>query len=170
MPRAEELEVEKLGPCSIESPLRNGVRFMDDDHGVLPFSDTAQLRQFQESGGPLPAFEPAGPRSRLYFDPRELTCGIVTCGGLCPGINDVIRSIVTTLTCMYRVREILGFRYGYAGLRRRPSWLSPRARARIFLRIHPTLNTTRPATGGSKTSASSCAARSTAISPSEESR
>jgi 6-phosphofructokinase 1 len=45
-----------------------------------------------------------------------MTCGIVTCGGLCPGINDVIRSIVTTLTCMYGVQEILGFRYGYAGL------------------------------------------------------
>jgi 6-phosphofructokinase 1 len=89
---------------------------VDDDHGVLPFSDTAQLRQFQESGGPLPAFEAAGPRSRLYFDPRELTCGIVTCGGLCPGSNDVIRSIVMTLTRMYGIREILGFRYGYAGL------------------------------------------------------
>ncbi|MEM7355585.1 MAG: ATP-dependent 6-phosphofructokinase, partial [Acidobacteriota bacterium] len=56
------------------------------------------------------------PRPDLFFRPDELACGIVTCGGLCPGLNDVIRSIFLTLHHAYGVRRIFGFRYGYAGV------------------------------------------------------
>jgi 6-phosphofructokinase 1 len=63
-----------------------------------------------------PAFEMAGPRAQIFFEPTTLTCGIVTCGGLCPGLNNVIRSIVLTLTYAYDVPRVLGFRYGYTGL------------------------------------------------------
>jgi 6-phosphofructokinase len=63
-----------------------------------------------------PAFEMAGPRAQICFEPARLTCGIVTCGGLCPGLNNVIRAIVLTLTYAYGVQRVLGFRYGYAGL------------------------------------------------------
>jgi 6-phosphofructokinase 1 len=63
-----------------------------------------------------PAMEAAGPRERLFFDPSQLACGIVTCGGLCPGMNDVIRSIVLSLYHHYGVRKIFGFRFGYEGL------------------------------------------------------
>ena len=62
------------------------------------------------------AFELAGPREQIYFNPGELGCGIVTCGGLCPGLNDVIRSIVFCLQEKYGVTAIYGFRFGYAGL------------------------------------------------------
>jgi 6-phosphofructokinase 1 len=62
------------------------------------------------------AFEKAGPRQRIFFDPERLRVGIVTCGGLCPGLNTVIRSLVLELYHLYGVREILGFRYGYEGL------------------------------------------------------
>ncbi len=61
-------------------------------------------------------FEVAGPRERLYFDPAVTRAGIVTCGGLCPGLNNVIRSLVLELHHGYGVREILGFRNGYQGL------------------------------------------------------
>ena len=61
-------------------------------------------------------FEVAGPRERLYFDPKETRAGIVTCGGLCPGLNNVIRSLVLELHHGYGVREILGFVDGYQGL------------------------------------------------------
>jgi 6-phosphofructokinase 1 len=91
-------------------------RFVDEDHRVLAFADTAALEPFMKSGRPLPSFERAGPRERIFFSPTTLTCGIVTCGGICPGLNDVIRAIVLTLTYAYEVQHILGFRYGYAGL------------------------------------------------------
>lgn len=60
--------------------------------------------------------EVAGPRERLFFDPKHTRAGIVTCGGLCPGLNNVIRSLVLELHHGYGVREILGFVSGYQGL------------------------------------------------------
>ena len=61
-------------------------------------------------------FELAGPRSKLFFDPRQTRAGIVTCGGLCPGLNNVIRSLFLELHYGYGVQEVLGFRGGYQGL------------------------------------------------------
>jgi 6-phosphofructokinase 1 len=62
------------------------------------------------------SFEMAGPRSMLFFDPEQTRAGIVTCGGLCPGLNNVIRSVYLEMHYAYGVKEILGFRGGYAGL------------------------------------------------------
>jgi len=71
-------------------------------------------------GGRPPAepdlFEQAGPRSRLFFDPARTRAAIVTCGGLCPGLNNVIRSLVLQLHHGYGVREVVGIRGGYGGL------------------------------------------------------
>jgi 6-phosphofructokinase 1 len=61
-------------------------------------------------------FELAGPRDKLFFDPKATRAGIVTCGGLCPGLNDVIRSLFLELRNAYGVKEVLGFRGGYQGL------------------------------------------------------
>jgi len=61
-------------------------------------------------------FEVAGPRQRLFFDARKTRAGIVTCGGLCPGLNNVIRSLFLELHYGYGVAEVLGFRNGYQGL------------------------------------------------------
>ena len=63
-------------------------------------------------------FEKAGPRQKLYFDPAHTRVGIVTCGGLCPGLNNVIRAMVLELHHNYKVQEILGYQYGYEGLNR----------------------------------------------------
>lgn len=60
--------------------------------------------------------EKAGPRARIYFDPTTVTAGIVTCGGLSPGLNNVVRSLVLELTRRYGVPKVLGFRFGYEGL------------------------------------------------------
>jgi 6-phosphofructokinase 1 len=60
--------------------------------------------------------ELGGPRERIYFDPAKVHAGIVTCGGLCPGLNDVIRAIVMCLWYRYGVRRISGIRFGYRGL------------------------------------------------------
>ncbi|MHC1764533.1 MAG: ATP-dependent 6-phosphofructokinase [Verrucomicrobiia bacterium] len=61
-------------------------------------------------------FELAGPRAKLFFDPKQTRAGIVTCGGLCPGLNNVVRSLFLELHHSYGVREVLGFRGGYQGL------------------------------------------------------
>ena len=61
-------------------------------------------------------FELAGPRAKLFFDPAKTRAGIVTCGGLCPGLNNVIRALFLELHHTYGVAEVLGFRGGYQGL------------------------------------------------------
>lgn len=61
------------------------------------------------------AYVRAGPRKTLFFDPSKVKAAIVTCGGLCPGLNNVIRDITLSLWNLYGVREIYGIRMGFAG-------------------------------------------------------
>ncbi len=121
LPDPKDLAVTGLGPCQVPSPLDpRGTPFVDESRRVLTCSDTVELLPYLDSCTMPPAFEPAGARQKLFFDPATVTAGIVTCGGLCPGLNDVIRSVVMTLTYTYGVERILGFCYGYAGLARNP--------------------------------------------------
>ncbi len=110
-------DIRSLGPGHIRSPLHHGgfqgVRFRHDSERIL-YDDT--LAHASWADGPPMSFEVAGPRERLFFDPAKTTAGIVTCGGLCPGLNDVIRSLVMALNHRYQVARIYGFRYGYQGL------------------------------------------------------
>jgi|TARA_B100000315_G_scaffold98904_2_gene90965 6-phosphofructokinase 1 len=87
-----------------------------DQDRVLINVDVKTLKQAIKSGEEISSFERAGPRSKIYFDPSKLRCGLVTCGGLCPGLNDIIRSIVLELYYGYGVRNICGIRYGLQGL------------------------------------------------------
>jgi 6-phosphofructokinase 1 len=89
---------------------------MDSSKRLLFRTDIDDLRAQLLAGVDPPALELAGPRERIYFDPASLRCGIVTCGGLCPGLNDVVRSIVFCLHEKYGVPTVYGFRFGYEGL------------------------------------------------------
>ncbi len=121
-PSLGELRVGSLGPCRYPSPLSERSEcVVDETRRVLLPSDTAQLQASADTAQAPPSFESAGPRPSIFFEPAGLRCGIVTCGGLCPGVNDVIRSVVLTLTYGYGVEHVLGFRYGYAGLSSRKS-------------------------------------------------
>jgi 6-phosphofructokinase 1 len=113
-----DFSIPRLGECRVPSPL-SGVRFTGDDERVLYHSRLEELAGWIARRADPPAMEVAGPRERIFFDPARIACGIVTCGGLCPGLNDVIRAIVMSLHHHYGVRDILGFRFGYAGLVRR---------------------------------------------------
>jgi 6-phosphofructokinase 1 len=75
-----------------------------------------QLRVLALSPDQVPSVEPGGPRRRLFFAPGATTVGIVTCGGLCPGLNDVIRGLVMEFAEHHGISEVTGFRSGYAGL------------------------------------------------------
>jgi len=102
------MHVTSLGEPRYPSPLKRAV------------SDTARvprrilLEPGEEPGEP--SFEWAGPRAKLFFNPQRTRAGIVTCGGLCPGLNNVIRSVFLELHHCYGVKEVLGFRGGYGGL------------------------------------------------------
>ena len=117
-----DLAVATLGPCRIDSPLKpliegrkTNVHYVEEDDRVL-FHDTASLMAAAGmSVDALPGFEPAGPRREIFFDPPKMRVGIVTCGGLCPGVNNVIRGLVMELTFHYGVQRIYGFKNGYQG-------------------------------------------------------
>ncbi len=110
-----DLTISRLGECRIPSPM-TGIQFVSDSDNVLYHSDQRKIKEFLGAGEDLPCFEMAGPRDKIYFDPSKVKCGIVTCGGLCPGVNDVIRAIVLGLFYHYGVETVFGFRYGYEGL------------------------------------------------------
>ncbi|WP_051571442.1 ATP-dependent 6-phosphofructokinase [Cryptosporangium arvum] len=117
-----DFSVASLGPCRVDSPLaplvearRTTEAYVDEGDRVL-FDDTISM--VAARGLPierLPSFEPGGPRRRIYFDPAKTRVAIVTCGGLCPGLNDVIRGLVLELTEHYGVQRIVGIRNGYQG-------------------------------------------------------
>jgi 6-phosphofructokinase 1 len=109
------MDIPRLGPCQYPSPLTSG-DFVPEGKRVLLSNDEAQLRGKISAERPLASYELAGPRERIFFDPNGVTAAIVSCGGLCPGINDVIRAIFMELWHDYGVRRILGLRYGYQGL------------------------------------------------------
>lgn len=119
---AEDLVVRTLGTCRIDSPLmpliadRQPTYNNVDENDRVLFDDTRSAVLNRGLGlGELPGFEPAGARRKIFFDPSKTRVGIVTCGGLCPGLNDVIRAIVLELYFHYGVKKIYGFRNGYQG-------------------------------------------------------
>jgi 6-phosphofructokinase 1 len=80
-------------------------------------SDEIRIPQNIEVGSePGFRFELAGPREKLFFEGKQTRAGVVTCGGLCPGLNNVIRSLYLELHYGYGVSEVFGFRNGYSGL------------------------------------------------------
>ncbi len=116
-----DLAIERIGRPTIDSPLIQSNRhFVDDDERILVYSHSHDLKGSQNLGKEIPVFERAGPRRKIFFDPAGLSCGIVTCGGLCPGLNDVVRTITLSLIWQYGVKNVYGFRYGYAGLTSKP--------------------------------------------------
>ncbi len=120
-------EIPRLGEPRFASPV--SLRFVSDDEYVLYDSDPMTVQAAWAAGKQPVCFELAGPRRKIFFEPSKLSCGIVTCGGLCPGLNDVIRSVVFGLYHHYGVQTVWGFRFGYAGLverlGQRPLLLTP---------------------------------------------
>lgn len=117
-----DLAIPTLGTCQIASPMkalldgRQTSQHYVGEHDRVLFDDTASM--VAARGGTLadlPGFEPAGARQKIYFDPAKTRVGIVTCGGLCPGLNNVIRGLVMELWFHYGVRKIYGFTGGFRG-------------------------------------------------------
>jgi len=119
----EDFLVKTLGKCAVTSPLKATQRedrpvytFVQDNERILYDVRAESLDSYRETGELPISFEKAGPKENIFFEPAKTKVGIVTCGGLCPGVNNVIRSIVNQLTYRYGISRILGIRYGYEGL------------------------------------------------------
>jgi 6-phosphofructokinase 1 len=121
--KGKDLVIRALGERTIDSPLDpyfkecgSGHAFYSDDERVLVDHNLESIRKtFQSNADPL-CFEAAGPRRQIFFEPGKTICAVVTCGGLCPGLNDVIRAIVMQAYHRYGVPRILGIPYGFEGL------------------------------------------------------
>ncbi|MFZ5893826.1 MAG: ATP-dependent 6-phosphofructokinase [Myxococcota bacterium] len=137
---ADDVTIKVLGKCLLPSPVAEhlgdtAMHFVGRADKVLVNDCVSQLDASTLASERVVALELAGPRNKIFFDPRDVRCGIVTCGGLCPGLNNVIRGLVLELSRGYGVRSILGFRYGYEGILARfghhPLHLTPESVARI---------------------------------------
>lgn len=115
-----ETEIPSLGPCRVPTPIQwweksDKRMFVSDEDQVLIDIDQQRLQERIRTGKEPLAFEKAGPREKIYFDPSKLKCGLVTCGGLCPGLNGIVRAAVLELYYGYGVRNIYGIQYGLQG-------------------------------------------------------
>lgn len=118
----EDLEVATLGPCRVRSPLAERLAALEVEYGrAVPearvlFDDTVEAATARGLAvHELPSLEAGGPRKLIYFEPARTQAAVVTCGGLCPGLNDVIRGLVLQLHRDYGVSRVLGFRHGFRG-------------------------------------------------------
>lgn len=114
-----DLSIKKLGAAQFDSPMKNSdnVVFVPENERVLAVIDNSIVEEIlKNENNKIPAFEKGGPRERLYFKPGNTVSAVVTCGGLCPGLNSVIRAIVMMNYYRYEKQITYGIKYGYAGL------------------------------------------------------
>jgi 6-phosphofructokinase 1 len=116
-----DFSIRRLGVARIASPIELSTRendgyanYVREEQRVAYHIETSEVDAAQPIAS-MGLLEKAGPRQNIYFDPSKVHAGIVTCGGLCPGLNNVIRATVMTLWYSYGVRRISGIRYGYHG-------------------------------------------------------
>jgi 6-phosphofructokinase 1 len=120
MNESYDFSIEELGKRSIKSPIAMSTVQGDNIANYVTDTQYVRLNTEVKLGTQPPVkrlqvLECAGPREMIYFTPAHVHAGIVTCGGLCPGINDVIRAVVRCLWYRYGVRRISGIQYGYKG-------------------------------------------------------
>jgi len=111
--------IKSLGECRVKSPLLNKIEgndlnFVNDSKRMIYNVMIEEGKEY--SPDQQKTYELAGPRQKIFFEPDNVVSAIVTCGGLCPGLNDVIRSIVMESHYRYGASKIYGIRYGYNGL------------------------------------------------------
>ena len=114
-PEEYDLSIETVGTGTLKSPMK-GVSFVSDQDRISLTTDINRIKEFCAKGKEIPSLEAAGPRETIFHDPAWTRAGIVTCGGLCPGLNNVIKGLVQVLWFDYGVRNIFGIPYGYRGL------------------------------------------------------
>ncbi len=113
--KAADFRIEKLGEPDLASPLER-IDFVPDTATVTYPSSVAAIERYLTAKEEIPAFEQAGPRAKIFHDPAWSRAAIITAGGLCPGLNNVIKFLTMTLRDQYNVPVVYGIRYGFRGL------------------------------------------------------
>ena len=114
-PEDFDFKVQQLGEATHPNPSDQEV-FVSEEERIAFSSQIKNLKNQFDSGKEPPSFEKAGARKTLFHNPEKTKAALITCGGLCPGLNNVIKSLVNVLEKDYKVRDIVGIRYGYKGL------------------------------------------------------
>ena len=114
-PNAFNFEIQQLGEAIYANPSSHEI-FIDSAEKIIFSSQTKNLNHQLKICNQLPAFEKAGARKQIFHNPKSTRAAIITCGGLCPGLNNVIKGLVNVLEKDYGVENIVGIRYGYKGL------------------------------------------------------
>jgi len=119
----EDFLVTSLGKGGVVSPLKQKRRanspvykFVDNTERIIYDVSLENFNRCKKSGEAPVTFEKAGPKESLFFEPAKTKVAIVTCGGLCPGLNNVIRSLVNELYYRYGISRVMGIKYGFEGL------------------------------------------------------
>ena len=115
---SDRFQIEQLGPTTFPNPIGEigEFNYISEEERLLLNPHYSALEDCVETQNLPDGFELAGPRKNIFFDPSKVRAAIVTCGGLCPGLNAVIRGLVLQLWFSYHCKDILGIRYGYQGL------------------------------------------------------
>ena len=95
-PQDYDLSIETVGKGTLKSPMK-GIKFVSEDDRISLTTDIKRIHEFIDKGIEVPSLEAAGPRETIFHDPAWTRAGIVTCGGLCPGLNNVIKGLVQVL-------------------------------------------------------------------------
>ena len=128
-------QVQQIGTGKHINPIEDEI-FVNDDERIAFASQVKNLsRQFKKDDQ-IPSFEKAGARKKIFHNPSTTRVGIVTCGGLCPGLNNVIQGLVNVLEQSYGIEYIFGIRYGYKGLTRHSQHKPIRLTASDVNQIH----------------------------------
>ena len=114
-PENFDFKVQQLGEQTHPNPSDQGL-FVSEEERIAFSSQINNLKSQFISCEELPGFEKAGARKTLFHNPKNTKAALITCGGLCPGLNNVIKSLVNVLEKDYKVSDIVGIRYGYKGL------------------------------------------------------
>ncbi len=119
---SKDLFIKKVGEGIYDSPidffsdhLTREKIFIDDNEKIYSIIEGSKIELIKKKDEDIPLFELGGARKKLFFEPGKTVSAIVTCGGLCPGLNAVIRGIVMMNYYLYKNQITYGIKYGFEG-------------------------------------------------------
>ena len=120
--RGYNFEIPVIGQARIDSPVQMSktygdkiVNYVREDEYILYDVKSKKGAGASQGRFNLLSSESRSPGKNLFPSRSCARGGCKPCGGLCPGLNNVIRSVVRTLWYQYGVRRITGIRNGYRG-------------------------------------------------------
>ena len=134
-PDGFDFRIDALGQGTYETPIQQQV-FIDEEDRISFSSQVKNIQSQIKNCKTLPSFEKAGPRQNLFHAPKQSRAAVITCGGLCPGLNNVIKGVVNVLEKEYGISNIIGIRYGYKGLTKKATTEAIALNSEVVDQIH----------------------------------